>query len=326
MTRKQYWGKKDCKVHQKSLPSFFDTLENMQNHDIGSQILLHPLSQLRWLSTGASFERNLPSKTPWEQINSAARAMSLKIDWSRVLKIAQKLDDSCLSKAEFSNISEQNEKEIVNIFKHPDGGWQVADGSSLEVCIAHALLDQQVQATVVSYPKSPSPAEQCIGYDKSKFPTEHATKELKSSWHGSLLLWPSPSNLSIDEGWTLISRSGSRAVVKMCPTYVMCSRDLESCTWPKVWHFIKMAHCQDNAKKRVQKKEEDLWVSLPPIPLKWSPEAQRWESGNRHRVMASLICNIPFRAEIRTKQIVSWKYVNTLKGENLKSPGRYWEL
>lgn len=343
MNRKEFWGKKQCKLFDLSLPRFQLTLQtdvgqHQEDELVGQMILLNPISQIRWISTGSLCDREISEDQlePWNKINSASRAMSLDINWSNVVATAIQEEEEKGSNFSFDDFNAALEKAQpefcqVSVFQHEAGGWQAADPSSLERIVASALLNNTVAATVVA-----RAAAAPVPHDASKIaPLEGdpgaaapggldpVLAALKKEQPGSV-----PSRRRrVEEGWTLVARDGKRkerAVVRIDPAVIMSSRNLQTCTWPKVWHFAKMVLASEGGGGGGDG-DDGVLERLSPVPLKWDATRGWWVSGNRHRVMACRLLERPFYGEIRTRQPTAWKF--TLRdGVWDRSPARYWEL
>ena len=296
----------------------------------------HPVSHLAWTSSaglppppqwmaqldGSYLPRESPPlKTPSllsfpgaAAINSATRTMALQVDWDRVRSLTAELEFE-LEKETGSlrdGLSIASMSRTVDATFDPlEGHWQV-ELSSLDLVIAHAMLDLPVVVRPAPSPEPQSPeptigraATLTRGLDETKlFPIFKRAGELERVRAASI---------SIQDGWqtnpTAAGGTG-RPLRLLDPALVMSSRDLEALVWPKVWHFAKKLRTIYGDVKEGESDYADSHQAAAhvfgTVPVTWVPLARRWMSGNRHRGMASRLAGLPVAAAPTSKSEDPW--------------------
>ena len=197
------------------------------------------------------------------------------LEWTRIAALADSL--------ELENVDD-TKAATAQAFRRADGRWQVACSSSLEIVMAHALLDRRVLIERVASPPSSGvalePSMLHSGWKRWSVP-EYA---------------PAPSTLQPEEGWACFEAntggSGGRGLLD--PLVVMSSRDAEPVCWPKAWHFVQKSRGLD---------AEEWTRVFGEVPVRWVAEARRWSAGNRHRLIAARLTGRALPVRIASKSL-----------------------
>ena len=198
--------------------------------------------------------------------NSAACVAAITcVDWTRVRRLAENLDD------------EQCVGDVAEVALGSSGGsrWHVAAGS-LEIVIAHALRDRPVTVRCVAE-AAPALLDPTMAYSI-----------LKRANRLDLLEAPMPAAAPGD-GWRHVGvgANGDVPLRLLDPAVVMNARDLEPPCWPKVWYFAEKMRREDaHGRSRC----------FGEVPVRWVPAVGRWTSGSRHRVLAARLNGDMFAA------------------------------
>eukprot|EP00854_Cymbomonas_tetramitiformis_P019776 gene19776-23652_t len=241
---------------------------------------------------------NLPTRSLecFSEANSVARVLACQgLRWSSVLNLALALQNRAAEDSEAAHELQQGQErntsdsslKIVLVVQLSSGECQVADVASLEIVLAHALLDRLVLARVTAGGSG-------VRLDPSKLFYEHQRCGTPVR----------PSGLQLEEGWrTLGPHTGSSRRVRMLmdPAIIAHSRDRDCACWPKVWFFAQKLLVAGDDPAR-----EDFDGGLGPVPVRWNADAGRWVAGNRHRVVASLLLGRPLVVCAKVKQVTRW--------------------
>lgn len=264
--RRQYWGTKASYAWEKALLSASTTL------DPSGLFLCHPCAHLAWTgsapaaTTGAAELNGLPPVINFAEHNSAQRSLELPVQWPRVRGLALALEERGSAGGLVCEATIRDAR---------GGGRElaVADESSLELALAHALVDRYVPVRVVRADRQhKTPHEDGDGSEERSVLTGRAM-----------------------DGWAEVQVEGKHALGFLSPAVVRNTRVAEPCCWPKVWMFAK----------RLLADHPACWTGasgLGYVPVKWKPATGKWHAGNRHRVMAAQVAGVPFLARASAVQ------------------------
>ena len=264
--RRQYWGTKASYAWEKALLSASTTL------DPSGLFLCHPCAHLAWTgsapaaTTGAAELNGLPPVINFAEHNSAQRSLELPVQWPRVRGLALALEERGSAGGLVCEATIRDARG--------DGReLAVVDESSLELALAHALVDRYVPVRVVRADRQhKTPHEDGDGSEERSVLTGRAM-----------------------DGWAEVQVEGKHALGFLSPAVVRNTRVAEPCCWPKVWMFAK----------RLLADHPACWTGasgLGYVPVKWKPATGKWHAGNRHRVMAAQVAGVPFLARASAVQ------------------------
>lgn len=285
--------------------------------------LCQPVAHLAWTSVvrrGAQDEAEhqqraqrdhaAPRVVEFGVANSAQCTLALAVDWRATDRLASALSCGAACKP-----------FVARAFLQPGTGyWQVADVESMHIVLAHALLD----APVLVRRCRPDEAHAGCPVDRSKLWTDGATSLAVDD---ESIEEPSVQrDIESGLGWQFLEASSRSRVTCMCdPAVVSHTRWHEACCWPKVWAL----------RQTLRKYGDDAWaepltnagVGLSSVPIKWNAERSSWTAGNRHRIVAALLAQTPFRATFKAKQVLEWGWTSPQSGTAapVKSPARLWQ-
>ena len=176
---KSFWGKKreaawQCRLRDHGGES--DVPRVVEKAEDGSlRFLVHPVAHLAWTSLrrkgnggqsaaqapDGSMHDGPPPVCDFGVANSAMCTMALPVNWAEVEHLAAVMEASPSSSTLHSAPGigpaaaqaslAHHAAPIAEVFHRPENGWwQVADKTSLELVLAHALLDKPVVVTCLS--------------------------------------------------------------------------------------------------------------------------------------------------------------------------------
>lgn len=303
MNREEYWGKKQAGAWERDL-------ELKESKITPGGIICHPCAHLAWstniptdpaqhelLNVGELSEP--PGVVDFKRLNSVQRTVALHVDWNHVMQLAMDLPTDAAA----GRINVVSWSSTTDSADPCSRQLQVADTVSIELALAHALLDRSVQANVVAEIEE----ETAVCFDLSKLPPSNGGVPRSDSRSSSIQGWTP----AMREGWTEMEEHGKVVIGMLDPTVVAHSRDNETPCWPKVWRFAK----------RMRAQQLHAWTGpsgFGEVPLKWDASLHRWVAGNRHRLLAALLAGVPFQARCRSQQVVEWGVRAGEDGEQLK--------
>lgn len=265
------WGRKAAKLWWQDAQQ-----QSARRLDDGT-VMCHPVTHLMWFEEPGASRRsgicgaNLGGEMPYAlavagTINSAARLVAARgLQWERVLALADGADGMA------------EEGPPIEAIQRKCGRWQVADMRSLERVVAHALRDKHVRVRLLS-PEPYRLREQQPGVT-----LDHTYLYFQDN---DVLV---PSALTVDDGWCSWQEETREG--RLSPGVIMLSRATEPIIWPKAWHFrCKMASMSDEANDHC----------FGAVPVRWVPVARRWATGNRHRLVASLLLGRDLLVHVRS--------------------------
>ena len=165
----------------------------------------------------------------------------MDVDFSDALALARDLDDADGEPA-------CRAPPTVAAFRNARGLWQVADRDGLALVVAHALLDRDVVVRAVECGVG-------VACDRTKLQSLARRRG-----------WPTAPAAAAEPGDAFVSEPSSSLLLDAA--HVACSRDLEACVWPKVWHFTT-AMLAPSRRHAVAARFGD-------VPARWCSSARRW--------------------------------------------------
>ena len=253
------WGKKPCKDWARAL-------RERGARPTADGFVCHPLAGLQWATIDEPARRSAarPSaatpRVDFDVVNSAAVAFAMDVDFAAALALARELDGD--------GDRRRRAPAAVAAFRNPRGLWQVADREGLALVVAHALLDRDVAVRAVERGAG-------VACDRTKLQSLARRRG-----------WPAAPAAAAEPRDACVSEPSSSLLLDAA--HVACSRDLEACVWPKVWHFATaMLAARDG---------DALAARFGDVPARWCASARRWTVGSRHRAMAARVSGLPIRA------------------------------